>query len=102
MQPYDPSIEDSAVRRNNRILRRLTRLLRQRVQNGKGYADELFVQLCATNPAAEYAIRRIWQEGGFQPPCGPDDYEEIVETCIRALRAYREAASEPTVCVAAT
>jgi hypothetical protein len=102
MQLCEQQIEDSAVRRNNRVLRRLTSLLRQRVQNGKVYADELFFQLCATNPAAEQAIRTIWQEGGFQPPCGPDDYDEIVDTCIRALKAYREAASGPAVCESAT
>lgn len=103
MQQEQQYIEEAAVRRNNRLLRRLTRVLRQRVQNGKIYADGLFFQLCSTHPEAEQAMRRIWQEGGFQPPCGPDDYREIVETSIRALKAYREVApSGPPVCKSAT
>lgn len=91
------TIEDRVVRQNNRRLRRLNSKLRRQNQEGREYADELFFALCSTNPAAGAAIRTIWQEGGFQPPCRPDDYEEIVETCLRALKLYREAAIQPAV-----
>lgn len=91
-------IEDSAVRQNNRRLRRLNGKLRRQIQDNREHADDLFNELCETSPAAEAAIRTIWQEGGFQPPCSPDDYDEIVDTCLRALKLYREEANQPAVC----
>lgn len=90
----EPLEIQSVVRGHNRTLRRIVSTLRQRVQNQKTYQDALFIELCGTSPAAEIALRRLWEEGGFQPPCGPEDYEEIVDTAIRALRAYRAAADE--------
>ncbi len=89
---------DSAVRRNNRVLRRLNRVLRSRVEKGKSYADNLFLQICASTPLAEMAIWRLWKEGGFESSCSPEDYQEIVDTSIRALKAYREEAEKPSSC----
>jgi len=90
----EPIEATSAVRQNNRVLRRVVRALRARVQTSKAYQDALFVELCGTSPAAEQAMRRLWEEGGFQPPCGPEDYDAIVDTAIRALKAYRAVADE--------
>lgn len=91
----EPIEIQSVVRGHNRLLRRIVRTLRGRLQTNKAYQDALFLELCNSSPAAELAMREIWEKGGFQPPCGPDDYDEIVDTCIRALKAYREVASEP-------
>jgi hypothetical protein len=95
-------IEESAVRQNNRRLRFLNGKLRRQVQENREHADALFYELCDTSPAAEAAMWTIWQEGGFQPPCRPDDYQEIVDTCLRALKLYREEATQPAVCESAT
>lgn len=91
----EPIETQSVVRQHNRVLRSVIRTLRKRVRRGDAAADALFVSLCETNPAAEQAMRRLWEEGGFQPPCRPEDYEYIVDVSIRALRAYRETAETP-------
>ena len=86
----------SVTRLHNRALRSVNRGLRRLTERLQAHSDDLFIELCNTDVAAQYAMRRLWEEGGFQPPCGPEDYDEIVETSIRALRAYRDAqASEP-------
>lgn len=92
----EPIEMQSVVRGHNRTLRRIVSTLRRRIENGKVYTDGLFIELCNTKPVAEQAMRRLWEEGGFQPPCGPEDYEEIVETALRALKTYRAVAFDTT------
>ena len=87
--------EQSVVRLHNRALRSVNRGLRRQVERLKTHSDDLFIALCDTDVAAVQAMRRLWEEGGFQPPCGPEDYQEIVDVSIRALRAYRDTASAP-------
>jgi hypothetical protein len=76
--------------------------LRATIRNGQEQADALFIALCETDPSAENAMRKLWEEGGFAPPhslegypFGPKDYGEVVETCLRAMKAYRKAAVTP-------
>ena len=92
----EPIEMEGVVRRQNRILRRIVSSLRKRVKKEGELSDSLFATLCESNPAAALALRRLWEEGGFQPPCGPEDYDEIVDVSIRALKAYREMAQGPT------
>lgn len=98
----EPIAMRSVVRQQNRALRTIVRRLRATVRNGQEHSDEMFVALCDTDPSVENAMRRLWEEGGFAPPrspegypFGPSDYEEVVETCLRALKAYRQAAATP-------
>jgi hypothetical protein len=86
----EPLEIQSVVRGHNRLLRRIVRTLRGRIHTNKAYQDALFVELCNTSPAAELALRRLWEEGGFLPPCGPEDYDEIVDKAIAALCFRRE------------
>lgn len=88
----EPIEIQSVVRGHNRMLRRIVHTLRARIHTNKAYEDALFIELCNTSPAAEQELRRLWEEGGFQPPCGPEDYQEIVDVSIRALKAYRDTA----------
>jgi len=92
----EPIEMQSVVRRQNRTLRRIVSSLRKRVRREGERSDTLFAALCETSPAAELSLRRLWEEGGFQPPCGPEDYDEIVDVSIRALKVYREMAQGPT------
>lgn len=76
------------VRRHNRILRRITKILRRRIVHGAAYTDEVFTALCETNPAAEQAMRELWGSGEFD--CGPQDYEFLVKHSIYAVRKLNE------------
>lgn len=91
----EPTEIQSVVRGHNRTLRRIVGILRSRLQTNKSYQDALFVELCNSSPAAAVALRRLWEEGGFQPPCGPEDYEHVVDVSLRALKAYRDTAQAP-------
>lgn len=86
----EPIEVQSVVRLHNRALRSIVRITRRRLTNTHAQADELFKALCNTNLDAEAAMRELWESGGFQPPIGPQDYQEIVALCIRALTEYRE------------
>lgn len=76
------------VRRHNRVLRRLVGNLRRNVQRRGEVADNLFVALCETNPAAELAMRELWESGEFT--CGPQDYDEIVKQSTEAMKFWRQ------------
>lgn len=86
----DDNEQELVIRHHNRALRRVNKALRKSQVVTQEYNDALFVELCNTesNHNAELALRRLWEEGGFQPPCSSEDYETIVDTCLRALRAY--------------
>ena len=77
------NIEDRVVRQNNRRLRRLNGKLRRKNQEGREYADELFIELCNTSPAAEAAMRELWEKGDLD--CSSEDYSLIVETALEAI-----------------
>ena len=74
----------SVIRKHNRILRRITKILRLRVRHGDERADEIFTALCGTNPAAEQAMGELWGSGEFD--CGPQDYEYMIERSVEAVR----------------
>lgn len=81
--------ERDVVRLQNRALRMVVRGLRRKTERVQAHSDTLFVALCESDMAAGRAMRRLWEEGGFQPPCGPEDYQEIVDTAVRALQILR-------------
>ena len=87
----EPLEIQSVVRGHNRTLRRIVSTLRRRVQSQRSYADTLFVELCNTTPAAELALREIWEKAGLD--CSPDDYDTIVEKAVVALKATQPGAS---------
>jgi hypothetical protein len=72
------------VRKHNRVLRRITHLLRTRLRMRDECADEMFTALCETNPAAEQAMGELWGSGEFD--CGPQDYKYMIERSIEAVR----------------
>jgi hypothetical protein len=76
--------EHDVVRGHNRVLRRVVSLLRKRVRHGDERADEIFLALCDTNPAAEQAMGELWGSGEFD--CGPQDYSYMIERSIEAVR----------------
>lgn len=39
---------DSVVRKQNRILRKIVKILRKDLKNSREYADNLFIELCET------------------------------------------------------
>jgi hypothetical protein len=85
----EPNEVHGVIRKHNRVLRRTTHLLRVRVNKEKEHSDELFTALCQTNPRAEEALREIWESDVFGPQVDPEDYDQIVSTCLEALREYR-------------
>jgi 8-oxo-dGTP pyrophosphatase MutT (NUDIX family) len=87
----EPLEIQSAVRHNNRVLRRIVRTLRARIETNKTYQDALFIELCGTSPAAELALREIWEKAGLD--CSPDDYHTIVEKAVAAFKVTQPGAS---------
>ena len=71
------------IRRQNRVLRKVHRTLRRAVRDAQHRADETFAQVCEVKTEAELAMEKLWTLGGFS--CGPQDYDYIVESCLRAL-----------------
>lgn len=95
----DDNEQELVIRNHNRVLRGVNKALRKAQSLRQEYNDALFRELCNTesNHNAELALRRLWEEGGFQPPCGPEDYETIVDTCLRALTAYNNHVADKPV-----
>jgi hypothetical protein len=98
MEWNDDNEQELVIRHHNRALRRVNKILRTSHKVAREYNDTLFKELCHAdvNQEAALALRRLWEEGGFDPPCGPEDYDIIVDTSIRALKAYRDEADKPT------
>lgn len=91
--------QDVVIRHHNRILRKVNKALRSSHKLTQEYNDALFEELCNHNSEAELALRKLWKEGGFQPPCGPEDYDMIVDSAINALNRVRYLeALEPAKC----
>jgi hypothetical protein len=72
------------VRRHNRILRKVHKVLRRNLQQKQEHADNIFVELCSNNEA-QLAMEKLWALGGIQDICGPQDYDKIVDTCLSRL-----------------
>lgn len=85
----EPIEVQNVVRKHNRMLRRIVGNLRRSVQRNAVSADNLFAALCDTDPAAELAMRELWEKGGFENACSPRDYDHIVDVCLRALGCVR-------------
>lgn len=83
----EPLDEQDVVRKHNRVLRRVVSKLRKSIERHRHTEDKLFRALCDTNPAAEEAMRELWESGQFT--CGPQDYNQIIEQAVAALRAMR-------------
>ena len=73
------------VRHHNRVQRRVNSSLRRALKYSVEYNDNLFMELCNSDSdkEAKLAMEKLWTLGKFQ--CGPQDYDFIVEMCIRAL-----------------
>lgn len=76
------------VRRQNRALRKIHKVLRSAVKSSKEYSDELFTELCNLDHPAIEALERIRFEGDLK--CEPDDYEYIIFECLQALKEIKE------------
>jgi len=87
---YDDDIR-CVTRRHNRALRSVNRQLRRARERDKQETDEIVAALFDAPTEAETELWRLWHEGGFQPPTGPEDYREIVDVALRALKACRTA-----------
>jgi hypothetical protein len=94
----DDNERELVIKNHNRVLRRVNKALRSSHRITQEYNDTLFKELCHAdkNQEAALALRRLWEEGGFQPPCSPEDYDTIIDVSIRALKAYRDTATKPT------
>ncbi len=78
----------SVVRHHNRTLRKVNKALRTAHRLTQEYNDSLFTELCDSSTEAERALRRLWEEGGLESLCSPEDYDTIVNTAIKALELY--------------
>jgi hypothetical protein len=80
----DEEIRD-ATRLHNRALRTVNRALRRQAERAKQQTDEVVAALFDApliDNTAEAAMRKLWEEGGFQPYCSPSDYDFVVKTIL--------------------
>lgn len=73
------------LRRQNKALRKINKILRGALKTSKEYSDELFMVLCDSDEDADIALEKLWTLGGFSEICGPRDYHKIVEVCLSKM-----------------
>lgn len=76
------------IRRQNRALRKIHKILRHALKDSRQYSDDLFKELCDVDSRAIEALDRIRTEGNIQ--CDSDDYEFIIFECLAALKAKKD------------
>lgn len=81
------------LRRTNKILRTVNSALRAKLQAAMEEKDELFLELCRTDKAAEVAMGELWGSAEFD--CGPEDYDYMVEQSIEAMREMAARRTKP-------
>jgi hypothetical protein len=75
----------AVVRRQNRTLRKIHKILRSALKSSKVYSDQLFLELCEHDSEARIALEKLWALGGMQEICDPLDYNKVVEVCIQKM-----------------
>jgi hypothetical protein len=75
----------SVLQQHNRALRIVHRQLRKALKYTVEYNDNLFLELCNSDPEAGLAMEKLWTLGGMQDICGPRDYDKIVEVCLSKM-----------------
>ena len=77
----------AVVRKHNRALRKVHKILRSALKTSKDYADQLFLELCEYDSEAKQALEKLWTLGEMQDICDSQDYEKIVEVAINKMQA---------------
>jgi predicted ArsR family transcriptional regulator len=88
----DEEIRD-ATRLHNRALRTVNKSLRKQAEIAKQQTDEIVAALFdapAPTNAAEEALRKLWEEGGYAPFCSPEDYDKLVDHAIESMKFSRD------------
>lgn len=76
--------ETTVVRKLNKTLRTMNKLLRSSLQHAQEQTDR--VALLVFEDTAIQAMRELWERGDLF--CSSEDYDAIVEACVSALE-YR-------------
>jgi hypothetical protein len=84
---YEDDEHMEVVRHHNRVQRRVNSALRRALRYTVEYNDNLFKELCNSEYLAKEALERICIEGNLD--CEPDDYENIIFECLKALQESR-------------
>lgn len=76
--------ETTVVRKLNKTLRTMNKLLRSNLQQAQEQADR--VATLMFEDTAIQAMRELWERGDLF--CSPEDYNTIVEACVSALEFH--------------